>query len=158
MARVDTLRYGAEAEAIRRWDKLESKARRAARNRQRLRPRATTDLRLLRVLFGMPPTFATNPELFPDHPFRDAKPANDGNLYPYNSELRTPPLWIDEDGVEIDMPKIVYSDPHYWPYTAQRPPPFMRPAVVFENSIRAVSREEAETSQDRRDARDPPSA
>jgi hypothetical protein len=60
----------------------------------------------------MPPTFATNPELFPDHPFRDAKPANDGNLYPYNSKLRLPPLWIDEDGVEIaDMPKILYSDP-----------------------------------------------
>jgi hypothetical protein len=42
----------------------------------------------------------------PDHPLRDAKPANDGNLYPYNSKLRPPPLWIDEDGVEIaDQPQ-----------------------------------------------------
>jgi hypothetical protein len=50
----------------------------------------------------------------PDHPLRDAKPANDGNLYPYNSKLRPPPLWIDEDGVEIaDQPKVIYSDPHY---------------------------------------------
>jgi hypothetical protein len=58
----------------------------------------------------------------PDHPLRDAKPANDGNLYPYNSKLRPPPLWIDEDGVEIaDQPKVFNSDPHYWPYTAQRP-------------------------------------
>jgi len=64
----------------------------------------------------------------PDHPLRDAKPANDGNLYPYNSKLRPPPLWIDEDGVEIaDQPKVFYSDPHYWPYTAQRPPPFVPP-------------------------------
>jgi hypothetical protein len=64
----------------------------------------------------------------PDHPLRDAKPANDGNLYPYNSKLRPPPLWIDEDGVEIaDQPKVVSSDPHYCPYTAQRPPPFVPP-------------------------------
>ena len=63
----------------------------------------------------------------PDHPLRDAKPANDGNLYPYNSKLRPPPLWIDEDGVEIaDQPKVVSSDPHYWPYTAQRPPRLCR--------------------------------
>jgi hypothetical protein len=67
-------------------------------------------------------------EQAPDHPLRDAKPANDGNLYPYNSKLRPPPLWIDEDGVEIaDQPKVVYSDPHYWPYTAKRPPPFVAP-------------------------------
>ncbi len=47
----------------------------------------------------------------------------------------SPPLWIDEDGVHIaDQPKVVYSDPHYWPYTAQRPssghtmaPPFVPP-------------------------------
>jgi hypothetical protein len=64
----------------------------------------------------------------PDHPLRDAKPANDGNLYPYNSKLRPPPLWIDEDSVEIaDQPKVVSSDPHYWPYTEQRPPPFVPP-------------------------------
>jgi len=83
----------------------------------------------------MPSTFAVDPEQVPDHPLRDAKPANDGNLYPYNSKLRPPPLWIDEDGVEIaDQPKVVYSDPHYYPYTAQRPssdhtmaPPFMPP-------------------------------
>jgi hypothetical protein len=31
-------------------------------------------------------------------------------------------------GVEIaDQPKVVYSDPHYYPYTAQRPPPFVSP-------------------------------
>jgi hypothetical protein len=107
----------------------------------------------------MPRTVAEDPEQASYHPLRDEKPANDGNLYLYNSKLRPPPLWIDEDGVEIaDQPKIVYSDPHYWPYTAQRPPLFMRAAVVFENSIRAVSLEDAETSQDRRDACDPPSA
>jgi hypothetical protein len=62
---------------------------------------------------------------------RDAKPAHDGNLYPYNSKLRPPPLWIDEDGVEIaDQPKVVYSDPHYWPYTAQRPSPSVPPQAV----------------------------
>jgi len=122
MARVDTLKFGAEAEARRRLAKLERQASRAARNGQRLRPRAMTDLRLLRAFFGMPPTYATDPELWPDHPFHDAKPANDGNLYPYNSKLRPPPLWIDEDGVMIaDQPKIVYSDPRYWPYTAERP-------------------------------------
>ena len=64
----------------------------------------------------------------PDHPLRDAKPANDGNLYPYNSKLRPPPLWIDEDGVEIaDQPKVFHSHPHYYPYTAQRPPQFVPP-------------------------------
>jgi hypothetical protein len=159
MARVDTLIYRVEVEARRRLAKLERQARAAERNRRSLQPRATKNLQLLRLLFGMPPTSAANPDLFPYHPLRDEKPANDGNLYPYNSKLRPPPLWIDEDGVEIaDMPKIVYSDPHYWPYTAQKPPrPFVRPAVVFENSIGAVSREEAETSQDRRDAGDPPS-
>ena len=157
MARVDTLIYGVEGDVIRRLAKLETQAKAAKRNRRRLQPRARKDLRLLRVLFGMPRTSATNPDLFPYHPLRDEKPANDGNLYPYNSKLRPPPLWIDEDGVEIaDMPEILYSDPHYWPYTAQRPPPFMRPAIVFENSIHAVSREEAESSHDRRDAGDPP--
>jgi hypothetical protein len=128
MARVDTLIYGAEAEAKRRLADLERRARVAAGNRQRLQPRATKDLRLLRRLYGMPPTFAVDPEQVPDYPLRDAKPANDGNLYPYNSKLRPPPLWIDEDGVEIaDQPKVFYSDPHYWPYTAQRPPPFVPP-------------------------------
>jgi hypothetical protein len=78
------------------------------------------DLQLLRVLYGLPPTYAADSEQTPDYPLRDAKPANDGNLYPYNSKLRPPPLWIDEDGVEIaDQPKVVYSDPHYYPYTAQ---------------------------------------
>ena len=92
----------------------------APENRPRLQPRATKDLRLLRLLYGQPSTFAEDPEQAPDYPLRDAKPANDGNLYPYNSKLRPPPLWIDEDGVEIaDQPKVVYSDPHYWPYTAQ---------------------------------------
>jgi hypothetical protein len=96
----------------------------------------------------MPATFAQDPDQTPDYPLRDAKPANDGNLYPYNSKLRPPPLWIDKDGVEIaDQPKIVYSDPRYWPYTAQTPPPFVHPAFVSENLIRAISREEAESSQ-----------
>ena len=70
-------------------------------NRPRLQPRATKDLRLLRLLYWTPSAFAVDPEQAPDHPLRDAKPANDGNLYPYNSKLRPPPLWIDEDGVEI---------------------------------------------------------
>ena len=79
------------------------------------------DLQLLRVLYGPPSAFAADPEQAPDYPLRDAKPANDGNLYPYNSKLRPPPLWIDEDGVEIaDQPKIVYSDPHYYPYTGAK--------------------------------------
>ena len=128
MARVDTLIYGAEGEARRRLANLERQVRLAPGNRPRLQPRATKDLRLLRLLYGMPSTFAEDPEQTPDHPLRDAKPANDGNLYPYNSKLRPPPLWIDEDGVEIaDQPKVVYSDPHYWPYTAQRPPSFVPP-------------------------------
>jgi hypothetical protein len=122
MARVDTLIYGAEGEARERLANLERQARVAAGNRQRLEPKAMKDLRLLRLLYWMPATFAQDPEQAPDYPLRDAKPANDGNLYPYNSKLRPPPLWIDEDGVEIaDQPKIVYSDPRYWPYTAQRP-------------------------------------
>jgi len=80
------------------------------------------------VLYGPPSAFAQDPEQAPDHPLRDAKPANDGNLYPYNSKLRPPPLWIDEDGVEIaDQPKVVKSDPRHWPFTAQRPPPFVPP-------------------------------
>jgi hypothetical protein len=128
MARVDTLIYGAEGEARSRLAKLERQVRLAPGNRPRLQPRAAKDLRLLRLLYGMPSTFAVDPERAPDHLLRDAKPANDGNLYPYNSKLRPPPLWIDEDGVEIaDQPKVVYSDPHYWPYTAQRPPPFAPP-------------------------------
>jgi hypothetical protein len=159
MARVDTLIYGAEGAARRRLANLERQVWLAPGNRPRLQPRATKDLRLLRLLYGMRSTFAVDPDQVPDHPLRDAKPANDGNLYPYNSKLRPPPLWIDEDGVEIaDQPKVVYSDPHYYPYTAQRPPPFVPPAVVFENSTRAASREQAESSQDGRDARDPPSA
>ena len=128
MARVDTLLYGAEGEARRRLANLEWQVTLAPGNRPRLQPRATKDLRLLRLLYAMPFTFAEDPEEAPDHPLRDAKPANDGNLYPYNSKLRPPPLWIDEDGLEIaDQPKVVYSDPHYWPYTAQRPPPFVPP-------------------------------
>jgi hypothetical protein len=128
MARVDTLIYGAEGEARRRLANLEKQVRLAPGDRPRLQARATKDLRLLRLLYGMPSTFAQDPERAPDYPLRDAKPANDGNLYPYNSKLRPPPLWIDEDGVEIaDQPKVVYSDPHYWPYTAQRPPPFVPP-------------------------------
>ena len=128
MARVDTLIYGVEAEAKRRLADLERRARVAAWNRQRLQPRAMKDLQLLRVLYGLPPTYAADPEQTPDYPLRDAKPANDGNLYPYNSKLRPPPLWIDEDDIEIaDQPKIFYSDPHYWPYTAQRRPPFVPP-------------------------------
>jgi hypothetical protein len=128
MARVDTLIYGAEGAARRRLANLEWQVRLAPRNRQRLQPRAMKDLQLLRVLYGLPPTYAADPEQTPDYPLRDAKPANDGNLYPYNSKLRPPPLWIDEDGVEIaDQPKVFYSGPHYWPYSAQRPPPLVPP-------------------------------
>jgi hypothetical protein len=122
---------------------LERRARAAAGNRQRLQPRATKDLRLLRLLYWEPSNFAEDPEQMPDYPLRDAKPANDGNLYPYNSKLRPPPLWIDEHGVEIaHQPKIVYSDPRYWPYTAERPP--LPPPAVPEVFIPPVSREEAE--------------
>jgi transcriptional regulator with XRE-family HTH domain len=122
MARVDTLIYGADSEARKRWAHRERQARRAKENGRRLKPRAKTDLRLLRVLYGMPSTFAEDPERAADYLLRDAKPANDGNLYPYNSKLRPPPLWIDEDGVEIaDLPKVFYDDPHYWPYTAVDP-------------------------------------
>ena len=150
MARVDMLKYGAQGEAEGRLANLERLARVAAENRQRLKPRAMRNLGLLRLLYRMAPTFVENPEQAPDYPLRDAKPANDGNLYPYNSKLRPPPFWIDEDGVEVaDLPKVVYSDPHYWPYTAQRPPPFVLPAVVPENFIRAASREEAESSHDK---------
>jgi hypothetical protein len=128
MARVDTLIYGAEGEARRRWANLEWQVRLAPVNRPRLQPRATKDLRPLRVLYGPPSAVAQDPEQAPDYPLRDAKPANDGNLYPYNSKLRPPPLWIDEDGVEIaDQPKVFHSHPHYYPYTAQRPPPFVPP-------------------------------
>ena len=153
IARIDTLIYGGEGEASRRLADLERQARFAARNRQHLQPGTTKDLQLLRVLYGMPPTFAEDPERTPDYPLRDAKPANDGNLYPYNSKIRPPPLWIDEDGVEIaDQPKKVYSDPRYWPYTGQR----QVPSVVVPESF-IPPPEEAESSHDRGDARDPPS-
>ena len=51
------------------------------------------DLRLLRLLYWEPSNFAEDPEQMPDYPLRDAKPANDGNLYPYNSKIRPPPYW-----------------------------------------------------------------
>ena len=128
MARVDTLIYGAEVAARTRLANLERQVWLAPGNRPRLQPRATKDLRLLRLLYWEHSTSTEDPEQAPDYPLRDAKPANDGNLYPYNSKLRPPPLWIDEDGVEIaDQPKVVYSDPHYWPYTAQMPPSFVPP-------------------------------
>jgi hypothetical protein len=69
--------------------------------------------RLLRLLYGMPSTFAQDPEQAPDHPLRDAKPANDGNLYPYNSKLRPPPLWIDEDGVDWKQDQTYIFPGHY---------------------------------------------
>jgi hypothetical protein len=154
MARVDTVIHGAEGTARKQLAKLEDLAKFARRNGQRLRPRATDDLRLLRLLYWAPSIFAENPELTPDHPFSEAKPANDGNIYPYNSKIRPPPLWIDEDGVQIaDQPKIFRSHPHYWPYSG-----FVPPAVEPENFVPAVSREEAESSHDRGDAPDPPSA
>ena len=81
MARVDTLIYGAEGEARRRWANLEWQVRLAPVNRPRLQPRATKDLRPLRVLYGPPSAVAQDPEQAPDYPLRDAKPANDGNLY-----------------------------------------------------------------------------
>ncbi len=156
MARADTLRYGVEAEA--RLAHLEREERIAAGHRQRLEPKATMELRLLRLLYWVPSTSAEDPERAYYHPLRDAKPANDGNLYPYNSKRRPPPLWIDEDGVQIaDQPKIVYSNPNYWPYTAGRSPPFVLPAFVSEDLVRAVSGKEAGSSQDRHDDRDPPS-
>jgi hypothetical protein len=132
---------------------LEKQARFAAWNRRRLKPRVAEDLRLLRLLYWVPPT-AADPENALYHPLRDAKPANDGNLYPYNSKIRPPPLWIDEDGIEIaDLPKIVYSDPRFWPYTGQREVP---PPVVPHSFIPPP--EEAGSSHDRRDDGDPPSA
>jgi hypothetical protein len=141
-----------EEEAKRRAD-LEKQARFAAWNRRRLKPRVAEDLRLLRLLYWVPPT-AADPENALYHPLRDAKPANDGNLYPYNSKIRPPPLWIDEDGIEIaDLPKIVYSDPRFWPYTGQREVP---PPVVPHSFIPPP--EEAGSSHDRRDDGDPPSA
>ena len=153
MARADTLIYGAEEEAKRRLADLEKLARFAAWNRRRLKPRVAEDLRLLRLLYWVPPT-AADPENALYHPLRDAKPANDGNLYPYNSKIRPPPLWIDEDGIEIaDLPKIVYSDPRFWPYTGQREVP---PPVVPHSFIPPP--EEAGSSHDRRDDGDPPSA
>ena len=115
-ARVDTLIYGAEGEARSRLADLERQVRLAPGNRPRLQPRATKDLRLLRVLYGMPSTFAVDPERAPDYPLRDAKPANDGNLYPYNSKLRPPPLWIDEDGVETPTnPRLSTATPTIGP-------------------------------------------
>lgn len=144
MARVDTLLYGAEGAARTRLANLERHARLALGYRRRLRPWATKDLRLLRLLYWEPSTFAEDPEQVPDYPLRDAKPANDGNLYPYNSKIRPPPLWIDGDGLEIaDQPKKVYSDPRYWPYTGQREVP---PLVVPHSFIPPP--EEAESSHD----------
>jgi hypothetical protein len=122
MTRVDAFTYGAEGEARKRLADLEKQARWARENRRRLKPKAKKDLRLLRVLFGRPSTFATDPEDDPIHPLCNTKPANDGNLYPYNSKLRPPPIWIDEDGVAIaDQPKVVYDDSSSWPYTALDP-------------------------------------
>ena len=122
MARVDTIVYGAEGEARKRLAYLEKQASHAKEIGRRLKPRAEKNLRLLRVLYGMPQTSAMDPALEEDHPLRDTKPANDGNLYQYNSKLRPPPIWIDEDGVQIaDLPKVVYDDPQYWPYTALDP-------------------------------------
>ena len=55
MARVDTLIYGAEGEARKRFAHLEKQARHAKENGWHLKPRAKKNLRLLRVLYGMPP-------------------------------------------------------------------------------------------------------
>jgi len=52
MARVDTLIYGAEGAARTRLADLERQVRLAPGNRPRLQPRATRDLRLLRLLMG----------------------------------------------------------------------------------------------------------
>jgi len=159
MTRADTLKYGAEGKARKMLADLEREARLAALDRRPLESRTEEDLRLLRLLYWMPSTSAEDPEQARYHPLRDATPANDGNLYPYNSKRRPPPLWIDEDGVQIaDQPKIVYSNPNYWPYTAERPSPFVLPAFVSEDLVRAASRDEVGSSQDRRDDRDPPSA
>jgi len=159
MARADTLKYGAEGEARKRLADLEREERIVAGNGQRLEPKATMELQLLRLLYGMPPAFALNPELEADYPLRDATPANDGNLYPYNSKRRPPPYLVDEDGVQIaDMPQIVYSNPNYWPYTPEGRPPFVPPVAVPENSIHSALPEEAGSSHDRRADRDPPSA
>ena len=159
MARADTLKYGAEGEARKRLADLEREERIVAGNGQRLEPKATMELQLLRLLYGMPPAFALNPELEADYPQRDATPANDGNLYPYNSKRRPAPYLVDEDGIQIaDLPKIVYSNPNYWPYTPEGRPPFVPPAAVPENSIHSALPEEAGSSHDRRADRDPPSA
>ena len=128
MARADTLKYGAEGEARKRLADLEREERIVAGNGQRLEPKATMELRLLRLLYWVPSTSAEDPERAYYHPLRDAKPANDGNLYPYNSKRRPPPYLVDEDGVQIaDLPKIVYSNPNYWPYTAEGRPPLVPP-------------------------------
>ena len=159
MTRADTLKYGAEGKARKMLADLEREARLAALDRRPLESRTEEDLRLLRLLYWMPSTSAEDPEQARYHPLRDATPANDGNLYPYNSKRRPPPLWIDEDGVQIaDMPQIVYSNPNYWPYTPEGRPPFVPPAAVPENSIHSASPEEAGSSHDRRADRDPPSA
>ena len=76
MARVDTLIYGAEGEARRRLANLERQARFAARNRRRLRPRATKDLRLLRLLYGSLP---------PSRRIRNRRPI-------IRSAMRSPPM------------------------------------------------------------------
>jgi hypothetical protein len=119
MARFDALNCGTEGEARDRLADLEKLAERARRDQKHLKPRVEKNLRLLELLYGKPPTSAMGPKLADIHPFRDDKPANDGNLYPYNSELRPPPILIDEDGAAIaDELKIVYDDPNCWPYTA----------------------------------------
>ena len=155
MARADTLKYGAEGEARSRLAHLESEAKLAAP----LESSTEVELRLLRLLYWThSPT--EDPEQAHYHPLRDATPANDGNLYPYNSKRRPPPYLVDEDGVQIaDMPQIVYSNPNYWPYTPEgRPLLVVPPTVVPENSIHAASPEEAGSSHDRRADRNPPSA
>jgi len=159
MTRADTLKYGAEGKARKMLADLEREARLAALDRRPLESRTEEDLRLLRLLYWMPSTSAEDPEQARYHPLRDATPANDGNLYPYNSKRRPPPYLVDEDGVQIaDMPQIVYSNPNYWPYTPEGRPPFVPPAAVPENSIHSASPEEAGSSHDRRADRDPPSA
>ena len=61
--------------------------------------------RLLRLLMGClrPSRWIQNRT--PDHPLRDAKPANEAQeSIRTTRKLRPPPLWIDEDGVEIAEP------------------------------------------------------
>ena len=76
MARVDTLIYGAEGEARRRLANLERQVRLAPGNRRRLQPRATKDLRLLRLLYGSLP---------PSRRIRNRRPI-------IRSAMRSPPM------------------------------------------------------------------